>query len=217
VSQCLARLELNRMTDANGEHFERPLLRVFDDLVHEKSASPLFKAFLMQQLAALLRERPVAWGLQHCPRLSRDLQRLGEICGGETLRGMDWLLERKRAQFSAKLAPFFGELQSRSYLADARMHREILGAVLKAGIQFGGFIDGDGKAHILGEAAASGALWALSPAGGGLARCDRDAANCARYSPVFYVPLDRQALLTESARKLGVKPLAPDIPFFSAP
>ncbi len=217
VSQCLARLELNRMTDGNGERFERPLLRVFDDLVHDKAANPLFKACLMQQLAALLRERPLAWGLHHCPRLSRDLARLDELCGGETLRGMDWLLDRKRAQFSAKLTPIFIELQNRSYLAEARMHREIVRTVLKAGIQFGGFIDGDGKARILGEAAASGAFWALSASGGGLVRCDRDAGNCARYSPVFHVPLDRQALLAESAQKLGVKPLTPDIPFFSAP
>lgn len=217
VSQCLARLELNRMTDANGGKYERPLLRAFDDLVHEKNASPLFKAFLMQQLAAMLRERPAAWGLQYCPRLALDLQRLDELCGGETLRSMDWLLERKRAQFSDKLAPFFNELQNRSYLADARLHREIIRAVIKTGIQFGGFIDGDGHPHILGEAAASGAMWARASNGDGLARCDRDAGNCAKFSPVFYVPADRQALLAEAARKLGIKPLAPEIPFFAAP
>ena len=112
---------------------------------------------------------------------------------------------------------FFTGLQSRSYLADARMHREVVRAAIKAGIQFGGFIDGDGKAHILGEAAATGALWARAATGDGLARCDRDAGNCARFSPVFYVPLDRQALLTEVAQKLGVKPLPLEIPLFAAP
>ena len=217
MSQLLARLELNRMTDSNGEKFERPLLRVFDDIAREKSANPLGKAFLMQQLAALLRERPAAWGLPYCPRLARDLQRLDELCGGETIRSMDWLLERKRAQFSAKLTPFFAELQNRSYLADARLHREIIRAAIKAGLGFGGFIDGDGHARVLGEATATGALWAISATGNGLARGDRDAGNCAKFSPVFYVPLDRQALLEQSARKLGIKPQPPELPLFSTP
>ena len=217
VSQLLARLELNRMTDANGEKFERPLLRVFDEIAREKAASPLFKAFLMQQLAALLRERPVAWGLPYCPRLARDLQRLDELCGGETIRSMDWLLERKRAQFSAKLAPLFGDLQSRTYFADARLNREIVRAAIKAGIQFGGFIDGAGQARVLGEATASGALWAVAGTGNGLVRCDRDAGNCAKFSPVFYVPLDRATLLDQSARKLGIKSQTPEIPLFAAP
>ena len=217
VSQLLARLELNRMTDADGEKFERPLLRVFEDIAREKSANPLAKAFLMQQLAALLRERPVAWGLPFCPRLARDLQRLDELSGGETIRSMDWLLERKRAQFSAKLTPFFADLQSRTYFADARLNREIVRAAIKAGIQFGGFIDGDGRARVPGEATASGALWAVAGTGTGLVRCDRDAANCAKFSPVFYVPLDRATLLDQTARKLGIKSQPPEIPFFSAP
>ncbi len=217
VSQCLTHLELNRMTDAKGEKFERPLLRVFDDLVHDKSASPLFKAFLMQQLGTMLRERPAAWGLHYCPRLTRDLARLDELTGGETLRSMDWLLERKRAQFAAKLTPFFTELQSRSYFAEARFSREVVRAAIKAGIAFGGFIDGEGRPHFLGEAAANGVLWAIPASGGAPVRCEKDAGNCARFSPVFYVPLDRSALLVDIAGKLGIKPVPPEMPLFAAP
>lgn len=217
ASQLIVRLELQRMTDANGEKFERPLFRVFDELVRDKTANPVFKAFMMQQLGRLLRERPAAWGLQFCPRLARDLQRLDELCGGEAIRSMDWLLDRKRAQLSGKLGPFMIELMTRSYFADARLHREIVRAVIKAGAQFGGFIDGEGRPHLLGEATASGALWALSATGSGVARCDREASACAKFSPVFFVPLSRQTLLSESAQKLGTKPLPPEIPFFSAP
>ena len=221
VSECLGRLELNRMTDGNGEKFERPLLRVFDDLVREKTASPVFKAHLMQQLAAIVRERPFAWGMQYCPRLTRDLARLDESCGGETLRSMDWLLERKRAQFTPKLAPFFAELQSRTYLADARLHREVVRAALKAGLQFGGFFDGAGRAHILGEGEAAGALWALAADGRSVSRCDvrthEASEKWARFSPIFFVPLDRQAVLDAAARKIGGKLSAPEIPLFAAP
>ena len=224
VSECVARLELNRMTDATGEKFERPLLRVFDELVRDKAASPIFKAFLMQQLAAILRERPFAWGLEYCPRLSRDLARLDELCGGETLRSMDWLLERKRAQFGATLAPFFSELQSRSYLADARLHRDTVRAALKAGLQFGGFFDGRGRPNLREEPAPDAVLWALSSEGGRVVRCDvpTDAGSdkCAKFSPIFFVPVDRQALLAAAGRKIAVPPgtklSLPEIPFFDA-
>ncbi len=221
VSECLARLELSRMTDSNGEKFERPLLRVFDELVREKMASPVFKAYLMRQLAAIVRERPFGWGMQYCPRLTRDLARLDEACGGETLRSMDWLLERKRAQFTPKLAPFFAELQSRTYLADARLHREVVRAALKAGLQFGGFFDGAGRAHILGEGEAAGALWALAADGRGVSRCDartdETTEKWAKFSPIFFVPLDRQAILDAAARKIGGKLSAPEIPLFATP
>ena len=224
VSESLARLELNRMTDAAGEKFERPLLRVFDDIVRDKSASPIFKAFLMQQLAALARERPFAWGFEFCPRLTRDLARLDEICGGETLHNMDWLLERKRAQFTAKLAPFFAELQNHTYLAEARVHREAVRATIKAGLQFGGFFDGAGRAHVLGEAAAASALWAFSSEGG-LGRCEVKADEMnekwAKFSPIFFVPVDRRAIFAEAARKVpganADKMPLPGIPFFAMP
>ena len=221
VSECLARLELNRMTDGNGEKFERPLLRVFDDLVREKTASPVFKAHLMQQLAAIVRERPFAWGMQYCPRLSRDLARLDELCGGETVRSMDWLLERKRTQFTPRVAPFFAELQSRTYLADARLHREIVRAAVQAGLQFGGFFDGTGRAHILGEAAAAGSLCALAADGHGVVRCDartdEPTEKFAKFSPIYFVPVNRQAVLDAAARKIGGKLSPPEIPLFAAP
>jgi hypothetical protein len=221
VSESLARLELNRMTDAEGAKFEKPLLRVFDDVVRDKEASPLFKAFMMQQLASILNERPFDWGLEYCASLRRDLAKLAELCGDETLRSSDWLLERKRALWLPKLTPFFAELQTRGYLAEARLHREVVRAALKAGLQFGGYFDGAGRARRLGEAAAAGALWAVPADGGAVMRCDGKAADApekfARFSPIFFVPLDREAVLAEAARKSGGKVPMPAIPLLASP
>jgi hypothetical protein len=174
------------------------LLRVFDDLVKDKDASPVFKAFLMQQLAALLNGRPYEWGLQFCPSLQQDLARLAELCEDAPLRSEDWLLERKRAALVPKLAPFFVELQKRSYFAEARRHRELVRAALAAGLQFGGCLDDERKPHLFGDALAGHPLWALS--------VDREVirlhppegeqsadARLAPFSPVFFIPLQRDA------------------------
>lgn len=170
VSECLSGLELNRMTDASGSKFERPLLRVFDDLVRHPEASAVFKAYLMQQLAAVLKVRPYAWGWEYCSSLRGDLEELDRLCDHTPLRSQDWLLERKRAQFGSKLTAFFNGLHNRSYLADAQLDREVVRAVQKAGLQFAGFLDSAGQPHLLGEARSSRALWALAADGGKLTR-----------------------------------------------
>ena len=227
-SGCLNRLELNRMTDETGSKFERPLLRAFEELLHDKAVNSVFKAFLMQQLGVVLKVRPYAWGLEYCASLRKDLAELDRLCGGEILRSQDWLLERKRAQLGPKLAVFFSGLQNRSYLTEARIHREVVRGVLKAGLQFGGFIDSAGQAHLLGEARSSKALWALGEDGQKLTRYvpmqdpqKKAKPPTAAFSPVFFVPLDRDALLTEIGRKVpnqtGTPTKLPAIPWLETP
>jgi len=227
VSQCLNGLELNRMTDATGSKFEKPLLGVFGDLVREKSSGPLFKAYLMQQLASVLNVRPYAWGLEYSASLRNDLAELNRLCDGVVIRSQDWLLERKKAQLGGKLTPFFTGLQNRDYLNEARLHREVLRAVIKAGLQFGGFMDGEGKATLLGEARSAKMLWSLAPDGQSLVRYipSEDVQQTAKLatglSPIFFVPLDRDAFVAEVMRKVSKKPgvemKLPAIPWLEKP
>jgi hypothetical protein len=219
VSSFLNRLELNRMTDAAGSKYERPLLRIFDEVVHEKAAHPIFKAYLMQQLAGVLKVRPYAWGLEYCTSLRDDLAELDRLCDNSSLRSQDWLLERKRAQFGGKLTAFFNGIQDRNYFAEAQLHREVTRGVIKAGLQFGGFIDAAGQPHLLGEARSARALWVLVAEGQKLARYTAAGADAKTttdaaaqpepYSPVFYVPLDREALTRTISRFLAGQSGAP--------
>ena len=227
VSQCIVSLELNRMTDATGTSYKKPLLAVFGDLVCDKTTGPLFKAYLMQQLASVLNVRPYAWGFEYCPSLRNDLAELGKLCGGVDLRSQDWLLERKKAQLSPKLTPFFARLQNRDYLGEARLHREILRAVVKAGLQFGGFIDSEGKANLLGEARSAKMLWSLADDGQSLVRFSlvedvkQTAKPVTKLSPIFFVPLDSEAFVSEVMRKIpkksGVDLKLPTIPWLEKP
>ena len=227
VSDCVKNLELNRMTDATGTKFEKPLLAVFGDLVRDKTAGPLFKAYLMQQLATVLNVRQYAWGLEYCPSLRNDLAELGKLCGGVDLRSQDWLLERKKAQLGPKLTPFFAGLQNRDYLGEARLHREVLRAVVKAGLQFGGFIDCEGKANLLGEARSAKMLWSLTDDGQSLVRYSavedvKQTTNpAAGLLPIFFVPLDRETFISEVMRKVSKKSGAelklPTIPWLEKP
>ena len=220
-SQCLSRLDLNRMTNGSGDKFERPLLRVFDELVHDKEADSVFKAFVMQQLAAILNLRPNAWGLEYCPSLREDLGQLAEICGDASLRSQDWLIEGKRTQFSPKLTPFFAALRSRAYFDEARIYRRVLRAALRAGLQFGGYLDGDFQPHILAETVAGPGLWAIQ-ADGSVGRFrppdanGKTRASFESFSPLFFIPIDREVIVAEASQRLGTssKLKLPPIPFF---
>jgi hypothetical protein len=202
ISECLRRMELNRMTDEEGLKFQRPLFRLFDELVREKSSHPVAKAYVMQQLALLIKIRPYEWGLEYCPSLRKDLVEIDRLCGGDALLSSDWLSARKRVALDGKLTPFFLELQNRNYLAEAQLVREVVQGVLKAGLQFGGFIDSSGKSHLLGEARTSKALWALDLDGTKLTRF-REATDqkvhpsVMRFSPIFFVPIDGGVLLEQ--------------------
>jgi hypothetical protein len=219
-SQCLLRLNLNRMTNASGDKFERPLLRVFDDLVHDKEADVVFKAFMMQQLAAILNLRPDAWGMEYCPSLRADLAKLAELCDGIPLRSQDWLVDGKRAQFSPKLAPFFAGLQAREYYDEARIYRYVARAAMRAGLRFGGYLDGGLQPHTLAETVAGPELWAMLADGGGAARFhapDADKpprAKFAQYSPLFFIPMDPHAVVAEALQRTGIRANAklPPIP-----
>jgi hypothetical protein len=220
-SQCLLRLDLNRMTNGSGDKFERPLLRVFDELVHDKEADPVFKAFMMQQLAAILNLRPNAWGMEYCPSLREDLARLAELCGDSALHSQDWLIEGKRAQFSPKLTPFFAGLRNREYFDEARIYRQILRAALRAGLQFGGYLDGQLQPHTLAEAVAGSGLWAVLADGSGVGRYQSPEADgkvrggFAQYSPLFFIPIDPHAVLAEAIQRTGSRSNVklPTVPF----
>ena len=163
------------MTDAAGLKYERPLLRIFDDVAHDKNAHPIFKAYLFQQLGVVLKVRPFAWGLEYCPSLRDDLATLDRLCDNSFLRSQDWLLERKRTQLIAKLAPFFNGLQQRNYFAEAQLHREVLRAVVKAGLQSAALSTAPDAPHLLGEARS-----AHGPLGARPRRPQSRAATCRR-------------------------------------
>ena len=206
VSQGLAQIELNRMTDSTGVKYEKPLLGVFDGLVRERDVSPIFKGYMMQQLASIMSYRAYAWGAMYCPSLKDDVKKLNALCKGTALRGEDWLLERKRTEFLPLLTPFFHELESRNYLAEARANRDLIRAAVKAGIHYGGFIGDDLRARLLGEANAGVALWAVAASNGRLTRFRTPEGEgmadekFARFSPVVFVPVDTETLEMAASR-----------------
>jgi hypothetical protein len=222
---ALERLALERMTNAAGDRYERSLLRVFDDLAALKDPPPAVKAALWQRLAEVLALRPHEWGLHYCASLRHDLVEFARLLDGGAVGSGDWMLPARAEDLNTRFGPFFKNLESRSYQAEARLHRSLVRAVVEAGLAYGGFVDGAGRAHVLGEARGRGDVWGLAsdPAAkiARLSVASGEVPGLARFTPLFFVPLDRKTLLAELSQKVrgfSTGPIpTPTVPFFAQP
>jgi len=228
TSNLLESLQLHRMTDANGERFQRNLLEVFDKLMQHKTASPLAKAHVMLELERMTRGRPFAWGLHVCPSLRGDLAELRKITSAYPLRSEDWMVAKARTALNGTLTKFFESRTGRTYEKEAVARRELLREIALAGLKFGGYVEVDLLLRHNNPARTASELWVLSKAGHlplRVASPDAAATGALPLSPVFFIPADRAALMQRYQQSLagadatesGATPAATETPFLKAP
>ncbi|MGV3662956.1 MAG: hypothetical protein ACO1TE_22415 [Prosthecobacter sp.] len=226
-------LQINRVTDENGERIVRSLLDVFEKLMLNRSASPVARAYIILRLEMMAARRPQAWGMHLCPSLQADLHGLHQLLGQTVLQGEDWLLPATRDRWTAPLADFFATCAGRGYFKEATVRREFLRAAAVAGLKFGGYVETD-LSLILNQSGRTAAeLWVISQDGGrpllipnheaaAGSSSSRPAISTARpLSPVFFIPVDRRQLVqryTEESRSPGAaKPALGDALLLTAP
>lgn len=190
-------LQLDRMTDANGERFERSLLSTLDRLMEDSTGASLAKAYVMLELERLAVDRPFAWGLHLCPSLRADLAELHKIMGDYPLRSEDWMLPKARLQFGNALDLFFTLRRERAYEKEAQARRVLVMRVSSAGVRLGGFVDTDHSLRLNSAARAAREFWLPVKAGPMLLSANTKIApqSTPAFIPVFFLPLDRQEIL----------------------
>lgn len=228
VSAMMDALQLNRMTDVNGERYLRSLLDVFDRIMAAHDAPALARAYVMLELERLVEERPFAWGLHHSPTLRADLEELRQAVAGHPLRGDDWMVP-KHAEAAAALSKYFSTRKDRAYLKEAQARREMLAHVVAAGVKFGGYVEPDLGVRLINSARTASELWVLGAKDGKPMRLDNPSAAAApgaentrlvaagalALSPVFYISVDRASLLDGYFKAVTSTP--PDSPWFQRP
>lgn len=222
ASQLMNSLKLGQMTDAAGKQWNISMLEVLTQLVKSPTGSPTARAILMQQLGALTALRPYEWGRHYSPSLNADLAKLETICQGRRLNTYEWMLPSTVSRLEAKLSTFFQEIKDHDYFVEARRYRDVLIAVRDAGIKFAGYVDREGKAHVVSEATSAGELWYPGVSGKEmtLLKVTPGAPNfglgeqtkaCPPQVPLIFIPLDRAALLKQGTVR------SESIPFLQAP
>jgi hypothetical protein len=197
VSALIQNLQLDRMTDANGERFERSLLSVMDRLMADAAAPAIAKAYVMLELERLTRERPFAWGMHLVPPLRTDLTELHRLVGEHPLRSEDWMIPKVRTSLGNSLEQFFQTRQGRLYEKEAQARRLLITQVSITGVKFGGYIESDQSLRLNTAARSAKEYWLLSKGGPMLVSTEakKAPAEALPFSPVLFLPLDRQQLL----------------------
>ncbi len=223
TSEMMKSLHVGNMIDDNGKYFRMPILGIMDDLVHNNSGSPLAKAYVMLKLEGLGEARAMAWGFHLCPSLATDLAELRLILGKSRLTSEDWMSSEKRVTLLPKLTVFFDKIKGRSYFQEASARRELLVTVARAGLKFGGHVDTDLSLRLNQAARNSRELWVLrennhpsmvmNPQAGGASDKEESkiiVSNAQVLSPVFFIPLERQALIDKFRSVLQSDGSAPE-------
>lgn len=209
TSEMMGVIQLNRLTDENGERYLKSLLDVFDRLMNDKTGASIAKAYIMIALADMAESRRYAWGLHLCRSFQQDLTELRKIIGKTTLRSEDWLLPKMRAELEPQLAKFFQSRSQRGYLREAQAYRDFAGAFSKAGLKFGGWIDVDFSLRLTNAGRVNKELWCLSQdssilkldnplVGSAVTGKDKPimAEKALQLSPIFFIPADRASLVS---------------------
>lgn len=237
TSDLMNSLQLNRMTDSNGERFLRSLLDVLDHVVKHEKGSPIAKAYVMLRLEELAQPRAYAWGFHFSRTLQADLRDLHSITAATPLRSEDWLLARTQTRLGKALASFFQRCQGRSYLKEATARRELLTLAAKAGLRFGGYVEVDQRLTLTNAGRAAQELWVIGLDTGKPVRVPSIPPNpdasaepassvvqtAARpLSPVFFLPVDRIQLLARfeavmSSTGADIQPLPGEALFITPP
>lgn len=237
TSDLMNSLQLNRMTDSNGERFMRSLLDVLDQLVKHEKGSPIAKAYVMLRIEEMAQPRAFAWGFHFSRTLQADLRDLHAITTDMPLRSDDWLLPKSQTRLGKSLATFFQRCQGRSYLKEATARRELLSLAAKAGLRFGGYVEVDQRLILNNAGRAAQELWVIGLDSGKPVRIPGIPTNqsapagtlssfvqtAARpLSPVFFLPVDRNQLLARfesvmSSTGADVEPLPGEALFISPP
>jgi hypothetical protein len=197
ASQFIDELQINRMTDANGEHWQRSVLEVFDKIMQNRTAPALVKAYVLLEIERLTRSQPFVWGLHLSPTLRADLADLQKILGGYRLRSEDWMVTKVRTKHDMPLTRFFESRQNRQYQKEAQARRELLRDISVAGLKFGGYVESDLSLHLNNAARSRKELWLLGKTGPLFVASDAKnaPAGAQPLSPVFFIPADRTALM----------------------
>lgn len=197
TGNLIKNLQLDRMTDANGERFERSLLGILERLMADGGAPSVAKAYVMLELERLTRDRPFAWGLHLTPTLRADLAELHRRVGDYPLRGDDWMLPKVKEKLGGALDDYFAARQGRQYEKEAQARRLLVMRVNAAGVKLGGYVDTDRRLRLNQSGRSAAEFWLPLKSGPRLLKAgDAEAPEgVPGLTPLLFLPLDRQELV----------------------
>jgi hypothetical protein len=215
TSQAMGQFALKSLLSDDGSRYEESLLAAMDRVKTKGGASPLARAYVLQELYAIAMARPADWGLAWVPSFDADVQSLREAAGGKLESG-DWMIPAK-AGAADSLKSWFKSREGKSYVAQQKLTRALALAAFDAGLSVVGYVDQVGNFAHTSDGGLEGVteLWGLEKGSAKpIVAFRRTSSNgndgfvasaaAQALSPVFIVPGDRGRLLEAALDKAQI-------------
>lgn len=191
-------------------------LDLIEKLHHDETASPVFRAYLLNRVLTMTDARPDQFGMQWAPALKPLRKKLREL-GAEDIQPGDWIVPRRIEKFTASMQSYFNEAKKTALKKQAVFLYELTSKAASDGFQFVGYVDPETKlpTAVADAAMNLGELWGWAgetkrPAL--LYRYDTasEGYNTVRpplpFSPLFVFPADRPKMIQVVAGRVGYDP-----------
>ncbi len=133
--------------NAESKTIDEPLLEVIDQIKTNEFISPIFKAWVTQELINFMIVRAYDWGLNFCPSAQLEYKNLTTIKG--TLFPYDWLRPSTQNRILQPLNSYYQSLKDISYYKQAQASRELFKQIARQRVRYGGYVNENGLFMLL--------------------------------------------------------------------
>lgn len=179
--------------------------------------SPMFEAFVAQNLKKTVAVRPFAWGGHFSPSGSAFLENLVQATDGRSIKSGDWFRADQPSDTIKKIESLL--TQKTQFKQEALMNQFLARSLKRVGgLKYAGFVGPDGKPIVSNKVTLPDTLWGMAGAAP-----DQKAsllfslqssegtsfefvanAKAAAYTPLFYFPGDRKQILKQAREAASV-------------
>ena len=133
--------------DTGKRRIQRSLLDVLDEIKINHQISPLFKAYITQELFDVMMVRPYDWGLNFSPTVQFEYRDLLKMKG--ILNPYDWLRSSAKARLLEALTIYYENIGTDSYYTQAVLGYQLFAEISTQQVYYGGYVDTKGVFHVL--------------------------------------------------------------------
>ena len=187
-----------------------PAWELLDRATGTGKTDPVYLAFVVQNIQAMVKLRPREWGAHFAPSFSRIADQVDELLGGNRVPVGAWMNSSELRQKLASL-----NLSPTNLKSEALLNKSLAEAFKSQPLQFAGYLDAKGQPVIL-KSIDSLELWGLSgtpksnkatllATHGGESAEWNIAPKAIPFTPLFAFPGDRREALAAATKKANLR------------
>lgn len=161
TSALMRALRLGELLDDSGISFRRSLIPSIELVTRDDKAPVLARAYLLDKLLRLVKNREVDWGLHYCPQLADDIEAFERIRNQWAVAAQDWM-SPETPEMITPWKEYFASRGQRTYFQTLERMQSAARTGQAGAISLAGRVDESGQVH-LSESTKRRLAWGIGP------------------------------------------------------